>query len=55
MEQTSYVSYKYVIGGFLKAYEYVFPKIKFNAFGDDLRQKLLVNLETNKIKPIHPG
>ena len=51
MEQTSYVSYKYVIGSFLKAYEYVFPEIDFNASGDKLRQKLLNNMKINKIIP----
>lgn len=51
MEKTSYVSYKYIIGSFLKAYEYVFPEINFNAPGNQLRQKLLDNLKVNKILP----
>jgi hypothetical protein len=51
MEQTSYVSYKYVIGSFLKAYEYVFPEMNFGAAADKLRQKLIENLKINKITP----
>ncbi len=50
MEKTSYVSYKYIIGSFLKAYEYVFPEIDFNAPSDKLRQKLLNDLKTNNIE-----
>ncbi|MEW6170177.1 MAG: hypothetical protein AB1472_01245 [Candidatus Omnitrophota bacterium] len=49
MESTSYVSYKYIIGGFLKAYEYIFPEINFNEALDMARTKFLNEVEKNNI------
>lgn len=49
MEKTSYVSFKYIIGDFLNAYEYVFPKISFGAALDKAKEKLINDMERNKI------
>jgi hypothetical protein len=51
MEKTSYVSYKYIIGDFLNAYEYVFPKSIFHSLGNNLMRDILDKLKTNNIKP----
>lgn len=41
MESTSYVSYKYIVGSFLRAYEYVFPEISFAAGLPEIRKRIL--------------
>lgn len=49
MEKTSYVSYKYIIGDFLNAYEYVFPRINFGAALGKVKEGLIKDMEMNKV------
>ena len=46
MESTSFVSYKYIIGSFLRAYEYVFPESNFSLTELRLKKSLLETIES---------
>ncbi len=49
MESTSFVSYKYLIGSFMCAYEYVFPEFGFLSLEGRLRKALLETFNTSKV------
>lgn len=52
MEKTSYVSFKYIIGNFLQAYEAVFPEAKLNVEPLEYERKLFQHLRGVEVKVI---
>jgi len=52
MEKTSYVSFKYIIGNFLQAYEAVFPEAKLNLEPLEYEKKLFQHLRGVEVRVI---